>query len=36
MRSGGDSVFEHFEVALVLVYLHLLVLGHVTLCHVTH
>ena len=35
MHIEETTFLSTFKVALVLVHLHLLVLGHVTLCHVT-
>jgi hypothetical protein len=35
MRTEETAFLSTFKVALVLVHLHSLVLGHVTLCHVT-
>jgi hypothetical protein len=35
MRIEETAFLSTFKVALVLVHLHLLVLSHVTLCHVT-
>jgi hypothetical protein len=35
MRIEETAFLSTFKVAIVLVHLHLLVLGHVTLCHVT-
>jgi len=34
MRTEETAFLSTFKVALVLVHLHLLVLGHVTLCYV--